>query len=168
MDEEETNEEEEVNKLYRDVNVNLEGRDTKMTDAPQTNVQGTQVIEDTHVIIIAATPKVQQQSYSVSSGFIYNMLNPNPDIGIDSILNLNTESTTLVDVPFTSNAEMLPSSATTPPPPPIPPIQPLQQTLVPIPTIVLSTSLQDLPNFGSLFKFKDRVKVLEDDFSEFK
>ncbi|GKC31508.1 hypothetical protein Tco_1038802, partial [Tanacetum coccineum] len=47
---EETDEEEEVNELYRDVNVNLEGRDTEMTDAPQTNVQGTQVTEDTHVI----------------------------------------------------------------------------------------------------------------------
>ncbi|GJU61403.1 hypothetical protein Tco_1243238 [Tanacetum coccineum] len=33
LDEEETNEEEEVNELYRDVNVNLERRDTEMTDA---------------------------------------------------------------------------------------------------------------------------------------
>ncbi|GKC16320.1 hypothetical protein Tco_1013102 [Tanacetum coccineum] len=33
LDEEETNEEEKVNELYRDVNVNLERRDTKMTDA---------------------------------------------------------------------------------------------------------------------------------------
>ncbi|GKA69140.1 hypothetical protein Tco_0775204 [Tanacetum coccineum] len=168
MDEEKTNKEEEVNELYRDVNVNLKGRDTEMTDAPQTNVQGTQVIEDTHAIITAATPEVQQQSSFVSSGFISNMLNPNPDTGTDFILNLNTESTTLVDVPVTSNAEMPPSSAITPPPPPIPPIQPLQQTPVPTPTIVPSTSLQDLPNFGSLFKFEDRVKALEDDFSEFK
>ncbi|GJS39243.1 hypothetical protein Tco_0564286 [Tanacetum coccineum] len=38
QDEEETNEEEEANKLYRDVNVNLERRDTEMTDA---NVQAT-------------------------------------------------------------------------------------------------------------------------------
>ncbi|GJS84150.1 hypothetical protein Tco_0750691, partial [Tanacetum coccineum] len=33
------NEEDEVNELYRDVNINLEGRDTKMTDAPQTHDQ---------------------------------------------------------------------------------------------------------------------------------
>ncbi|GJU98330.1 hypothetical protein Tco_1327601 [Tanacetum coccineum] len=39
LDEEETNKEDEVNELYRDVNVNLEGRDTEITDAPQTNVQ---------------------------------------------------------------------------------------------------------------------------------
>ncbi|GJW01917.1 hypothetical protein Tco_1560773 [Tanacetum coccineum] len=40
--------------------------------------------------------------------------------------------------------------------------------LVSTPTIVPSTSLQNLPTFGSLFKFEDRVKALEDDFSEFK
>ncbi|GJZ26412.1 retrovirus-related pol polyprotein from transposon TNT 1-94 [Tanacetum coccineum] len=99
LDKEETNKEEEVNELYRDVNVNLERRDTEMTDALQTNVQGTQVIEDTHVIITAVTPEVQQQSSSISSGFISNMLNPNPDTSIDSILNLNTKPTSLVDVP---------------------------------------------------------------------
>ncbi|GJZ45193.1 hypothetical protein Tco_0592789 [Tanacetum coccineum] len=143
LDEDETNEEdEEVNELYRDVNINLEGRDTKMADA--------------------------NQSSSVSSGFISNILNPNPDIGIDSILNLNTESTSLVDVPVTTNAEMPPSSVTTLPLPPISIIQPLQQTPVPTPTIVLSTSLQNLPTFGYLFKFKDREKSLEDNFSEFK
>ncbi|GJR59538.1 hypothetical protein Tco_1501700 [Tanacetum coccineum] len=141
LNEEETNEEDEVNELYRDVNVNLERRDTEMTDALQTNVQGTQVIEDTHVIITAVTPEVQHQSSSVSSGFISNMLNPNPDTGIDSILNLNTESTSLVDVPVTTNVEMPPSSVTTLPPPPIPPIQPQQQTPVSTPTIVPIVSL---------------------------
>ncbi|GJR50973.1 hypothetical protein Tco_1401494 [Tanacetum coccineum] len=135
VDEDEANEEEEVNKLYRDVNVNLEGRDTEMTDAPQTNVQGTQVTEDTHVIITSTTPEVQQQSSSVSSGFISNMLNPNPDTCIDSILNMNTESTSLVDVPVTTNVEMPPSSVTTLPPPPIPHIQPQQQTPVSTPII---------------------------------
>ncbi|GJY21946.1 hypothetical protein Tco_0394512 [Tanacetum coccineum] len=118
-----------------DVNVNLEVRDTKMTDAPQTNIQSTQVTKDTHVIITAATPE---------------------------------ESTSLVDVPVSTNVEMPPSSVTPLPLPPIPFIQPQQQTLVPTPTIVPSTSLQNLPTIGSLFKFKDRVKALEDDFSEFK
>ncbi|GJX59233.1 hypothetical protein Tco_0290623 [Tanacetum coccineum] len=59
LDEEKTNEEEEVNKMYNDVNINLEGRDTEMTDALLANVQTTQVIEDTHVIITAVTPEVQ-------------------------------------------------------------------------------------------------------------
>ncbi|GKE07583.1 hypothetical protein Tco_1399601 [Tanacetum coccineum] len=96
------------------------------------------------------------------------MLNLILDTGLDSILNLNTESTSLVDVPVTTHDEIPPSSATTLPPSPIPLIQPLQQTLVSTPTSVPSTSLQNLPTFGSLFKFEDRVKSLEDDFSEFK
>ncbi|GJZ96241.1 hypothetical protein Tco_0668575 [Tanacetum coccineum] len=149
LDEWETNEEVKVNELYRDMNVNLEGRDNEMIDAPQTNVQGTQVTEDTNLIITIATPKLPQQSSSVSSGFISNMLNPNSDTGIDSILNLNTESTSLVDVPVTTNVEMPPSSVTTLPPPPIPFIQPQQQTPVSTPTIVPSTSLQNLPTFVS-------------------
>ncbi|GKE66637.1 hypothetical protein Tco_1520798, partial [Tanacetum coccineum] len=37
MDEEETHEVDEANELYRDVNINLEGRDTVMTDAPLPN-----------------------------------------------------------------------------------------------------------------------------------
>ncbi|GJY76922.1 hypothetical protein Tco_0482038 [Tanacetum coccineum] len=116
---EETYENEEVNELYKDVNVNLEGRDTEMTDAQQTNVQGTHVIEDTHVIMTAVAPEVQQQSSSVSSCFISNMLNPNPNTCIDSILNLNTESTSLVDVPISMTIEMPLSFATTIHPPPI-------------------------------------------------
>ncbi|GJT41407.1 hypothetical protein Tco_0941272 [Tanacetum coccineum] len=65
------------------------------------------------------------------------MLNPILDTGIDSILNLNTESTSLVDVPVTTNDDIPPSSVTTLPLPHIPLIQPLQQTLVSTLTIVL-------------------------------
>ncbi|GKD11384.1 hypothetical protein Tco_1191069, partial [Tanacetum coccineum] len=68
----------------------------------------------------------------------------------------------------TTNVEMPPSSVITLPPSPIPHNQPQQQTPVSTPTIVPSTSLQNLLTFGSLFKFEDRVKALEDDFSEFK
>ncbi|GKA86870.1 hypothetical protein Tco_0808581 [Tanacetum coccineum] len=56
LNEEETNEKDEVNKLYKDVKVNLERRDTEMTDA---NVQATQVKEDTQAIITAISPEVQ-------------------------------------------------------------------------------------------------------------
>ncbi|GJR72401.1 hypothetical protein Tco_0084766 [Tanacetum coccineum] len=161
LDEDETNEEDEVNELYRDVNVNLEGRDTEMADAPLTNVQGTQVTKDTHVIITAATPEVQQQSSSISSGFISNMLNPNPDTGIDSILNLNTESTSLVDVPVTTNVEMPHSSVTTLPPPPIPLIQPQHQTPVPTQTIVPTVS--SIPGIVDTYlanKMNEAVKIV--------
>nr|GEX63131.1 reverse transcriptase domain-containing protein [Tanacetum cinerariifolium] len=50
-----------------------------MIDASLANVQATQVIEDTHVIMIVVTPEVQQHSSSISSGFISNTLNPNPN-----------------------------------------------------------------------------------------
>ncbi|GJZ05045.1 hypothetical protein Tco_0538320 [Tanacetum coccineum] len=75
----------EANELYRNVNVNLEGRDTEMTDALRTIVQTTQVIEDTHVIITLVNPEGQQQSSSVSSGFVSNMLNPSPDTVVSLI-----------------------------------------------------------------------------------
>ncbi|GJY49205.1 hypothetical protein Tco_0439161 [Tanacetum coccineum] len=146
INEKETHEEVEANVLYQDVNVNLEGRDTVMTDAPLPNVQETQEIEDTHVILTA-------------------LINPE---GIDSIFNLNTEATSLVDVPVTTIVEPPLVSATTLPSPPTHLITHMQQTLVPTPTTVPSSSLQDLPNFGSLFGFDHRLKSLETDFSEFK
>ncbi|GJY56372.1 hypothetical protein Tco_0455487 [Tanacetum coccineum] len=127
--EEETNEEAEVDALYRDVNVNLEGRDSKMTDAPRIIVQTTQVIEDTHVIITLVNPEV--------------------------------------DVLVTTFAEPPLLSATTLPPPPTPVITHLQQTPVPTPPTVPSSSLQDLLNFGSLFEFDHRLKTLENNFLEF-
>nr|GEW74807.1 hypothetical protein [Tanacetum cinerariifolium] len=130
LDEEEMNEEDEGDELYKDVNINLEGRDIDMTDAQQTNVQTTQVIEDTHVIITSVNPEGQQHSSSVSSGFISNMLNPSLDTGIDSIFNIKTESTSLVDVLVTTIAEPPLLSATTLPSPPTLLITHLQQTHV--------------------------------------
>ncbi|GJS94478.1 hypothetical protein Tco_0801446 [Tanacetum coccineum] len=169
MNEEETYADDEANVLYGDVNINLEGRGTVMTDAPLPNVQATQETEDTHVILTALiNPEGQQQSSSVSSGFVSNMLNPRPDTGIDLIFNLNTEATSLVDVLVTTIAEPPLVFATTLPPPPTPLITHMQQTPVPTPTIVPSSSLQDLPNFGSLFGFDHRLKTLETKFSEFK
>ncbi|GKE92064.1 hypothetical protein Tco_1573159, partial [Tanacetum coccineum] len=94
----------------------------------------------------------QQQSSSVSYGFISNMLNPSPDTGIDSLF---TESPSLVDVPVTTIVEPPLLSTTTLPPPPTP-------------ATVPSSSLQDLPNFSSLFRFDHRLKTLETNFSEFK
>ncbi|GJY16098.1 hypothetical protein Tco_0386520 [Tanacetum coccineum] len=59
--------------------------DEEIQDAPCTIVQTTQVIEDTHVIITPVNPEAQQQSSSVSSGFVSNMLNPSPDTAVSSI-----------------------------------------------------------------------------------
>ncbi|GJU82771.1 hypothetical protein Tco_1285136 [Tanacetum coccineum] len=169
IDEEATHEEDEANVIYRDVNVNLEGRDNVMTDALLLNVQATQETKDTHVILTALiNPEGQQQSSSVSSGFVSHMVNPIPDIGIDSIFNLNTEATSLVDVLVTTIAEPPFVSAKTLPPPSTHLITRMQQTPVPTPATVTSSSLQDLPNFGSLFGFDRRLKTLEHNFFEFK
>ncbi|GJW78751.1 hypothetical protein Tco_0140433 [Tanacetum coccineum] len=95
------------------------------------------------------------------------MLNPSPDTGIDSFFNLNTESTSLVDVSVTTFAEPPLLSVTTLPLPPTPLITHLQQTPVPTPLTISRSSLQDLPNFGFLFGFNHRLKTLEKNFSEF-
>nr|GEW35928.1 putative reverse transcriptase domain-containing protein [Tanacetum cinerariifolium] len=109
----------------------------------------------------------QQQSSSVSSRFVSNMLNPSADIGIDFIFNLNTESTSRVDVPVTTTAEPPLLFATTLPPPSTPIILNLQQIPVPLLANVPSSSLQDLLNFSSLFGFDHRLKALEVNFSKF-
>ncbi|GKA61917.1 hypothetical protein Tco_0761436 [Tanacetum coccineum] len=169
IDKEATHEEDEANELYRDVNINLERRDTVMTDAPLPNVQATQETKDTYVILTAPiNPKGQQQSSSMSSSFVSNMLNPRPDTGIDSIFTLNTETTSLVDVPVTTIVEPPLVSATTPPLPPTPLITHMQQIPIPTPTTIPNSFLQYLLNFGSLFRFDHRLKTLENDFSEFK
>nr|GFB51352.1 hypothetical protein [Tanacetum cinerariifolium] len=88
----------------------LEGRDVQMTD-----VHTTQVLEDTHVTLTPVNPNGQQQSSSVSSQFMSNMLNLSPDAGIDSLF----ESTPWVDVPVMTIVESLLLTAPTLPPPSI-------------------------------------------------
>nr|GEW36276.1 hypothetical protein [Tanacetum cinerariifolium] len=143
--------------LYRDVNINLEGRDVQMT-----NVHTTQEYEDTHVTLTPVNPDGQQQSSSVSSQFVTSMLNPSPDAGIDSLFEttpwLDVQASTIV-APFTLTAPTLT-------PPTIPTISQVPQAPTP-PTTAPSTFLQDLLNFGSFFGFDHRLKTLEANFSEF-
>ncbi|GKE79343.1 hypothetical protein Tco_1545463, partial [Tanacetum coccineum] len=94
------NEEDEGNELYRDLNVNLEGSETVMTDASLPNVQATQETEDTHVILTALiTPEGQQQSSSVSSGFVSNMLNPRPDTDFSEFKQRNQFAKAVSSIP---------------------------------------------------------------------
>ncbi|GKG25346.1 hypothetical protein Tco_0395974, partial [Tanacetum coccineum] len=88
------------------------------------------------------------------------MLNPNPDTCIDFVLNV--ERTSLVDVPVTYQA------TTTLPQLSNPLIPPVQQTPTPTLATTPSSLLLNLPNFGSLLGFDDRLKRLEADFLEFK
>nr|GEW22753.1 hypothetical protein [Tanacetum cinerariifolium] len=112
LDDEGENKEDDGNELYKDMNINLEGRDIQIED-----VQITQVIEDTHVTLTLVNPE---------------------------------------DVPVTTTAEPPLLSATNLPPPSTLIILHLQQTPVPLPANVPSFSLQDLPNFGSLFGIVDK------------
>ncbi|GKD84544.1 hypothetical protein Tco_1355698 [Tanacetum coccineum] len=104
MQDEEVNEEDSFDPRVQTPS-HVESTDDEDSDAKQMSYTG--------------TPEGQQQSSSVSSGFISNMLNPRPDT-------------------------------------------------VPTPTIVPSSPLKDLPNFGSLFGFDHILKTLETEFFEFK
>nr|GFA73646.1 hypothetical protein [Tanacetum cinerariifolium] len=118
-------EEEEEDKLYRDVNINL-GRGIQPGD-----IHTTQEVEDSDVTLTLVNPVGQQQSSS------------NP-----------------------TSVAPLPMSAPTITPSTIATVTTIQ--LAPtLPTIASSTLLQDLPNFGSLFGFDNRLTKLEANFSEF-
>nr|GEZ95974.1 hypothetical protein [Tanacetum cinerariifolium] len=105
----------------------------------------------------------QQQSSSVSYQFFTSIFNPSPDASIDS----HFESTPRVDVPVTTTVVPILVTALTLPSPSIPIMSQVQQAPAPTPIIAPRTSLQDLPNFGSLFGFDHRLKTLEANFSEF-
>nr|GEW83545.1 hypothetical protein [Tanacetum cinerariifolium] len=138
--EERQDEEDDEDELYRDVNINLEGRVIQMAD-----VHTTQEFEDSHVTLTPVNPDGQQQSSSVSSQFVTSMLNPTPDARIDSIF----ETTSQMDVQALTTVAPLPLSAPTLTPSTIATISTVPQA--PTPSITASsTLLQDLPNFGLL------------------
>ncbi|GJZ40997.1 hypothetical protein Tco_0587883 [Tanacetum coccineum] len=167
-DEDTTYVEDQGNEAVEDTNANLEGRDDVMTDVILPQVQATQEIEDTHVTLTPVNPDGQQQSSSVSSGFVSNMLNPNQDIGVDAIFGQHAEATSLIDIPVTTIAEPSFFAPTNRPPTPNPLFIRLQQPPILTPATTPSSSLQNLPDFGSLFGFDYRLKALEDNFSELK
>ncbi|GJY46734.1 hypothetical protein Tco_0435797 [Tanacetum coccineum] len=98
-------------------------------DNSDEEVQGTNTEEEEMV----------EESSSMSSGFVSNMLNPRPDTGIDLIF--NTEATSLVDVSVITIAEPPLVFVTTLPSPPTLLLTHMQQTPVPTPTIGPSFSL---------------------------
>ncbi|GJR77654.1 hypothetical protein Tco_0090019 [Tanacetum coccineum] len=160
--------EDQGNKANKDTNANLEERDDVMTDVILPQVQATQEIEDTHLTLTPVNPDGQQHSSSVSSGFISNMLNPNQDTGVDAIFGQQSEATSLIEIPVTTVAEPSFFVPTNHPPTPNPLFIQLQQPPIVAPATTPSSSLQNLPDFGSLFGFDYRLKALEDNFSELK
>nr|GEZ42968.1 hypothetical protein [Tanacetum cinerariifolium] len=140
--------EDDEDELYKDVNINLEGRVVQMAD-----VHTTQEFEDTHVTLTPVNPDGQQHS---------SMLNPTPDARIDSLF----ETTSQMDVQALTRVASLTLSAPTLTPSTMPTTSTVPQVPTP-PTTAPSNLLQDLPNFGSLFGFDHRLKTLEANFSEF-
>ncbi|GJT43193.1 hypothetical protein Tco_0951908 [Tanacetum coccineum] len=165
-DEEATYEEDQGNEAVKDTNTDLDGRDEVMTDVRIPQVQATQEIEDTHVTLTPVNPDGQQQSSSVSSGFVSNMLNPNQDTGVDDIFRQHTEATSLIDTSVTAIMEPSFTAQINRPPTPYPLDIQTQQPPIMTPATTTSSLLQNLPNFASLFGFDYRLKALEDNFSE--
>nr|GFA72138.1 hypothetical protein [Tanacetum cinerariifolium] len=108
-----------------------------------------QETEDSHVILTPTQSDAQQESSSTSS-FMTNMLNPLIDPGMESIF--TTGSTTVTPIP-SPQSTMTPSIIST------------FTTASQLPTQIPSLDLQSLLTFASVFHFKDRVKFLEDNFS---
>nr|GEZ81814.1 hypothetical protein [Tanacetum cinerariifolium] len=85
----------------------------------------------------------------------------------DVNINLKGRSIQMADVQTTQVIEDTHVTLTSVNPEATPIILTLQQTPVPLPANVPRSSLQDLPNFGSLFGFDHQLKALEINFSEF-
>nr|GEY36635.1 hypothetical protein [Tanacetum cinerariifolium] len=143
-EEEMLHEGEEADELYRDVDTN-QGR----------GLQLSQDINDSHMTLTLVNPDGQQESSSVSSQFVTSMLNPKSDASMESIF---TTASSLVAPLQTSTPIMTPSTIAT--------ITTISHTPIP-PTTIPSEVLQNLPTFDSVFRFEDRLKSLEANFSEY-
>nr|GFA23924.1 hypothetical protein [Tanacetum cinerariifolium] len=142
-EEERLHEEEEADKLYRDVDIN-QGR----------GLQVSQDIDDSRVTLTLVHSDGQQESSSTSS-FVTSLLNPIVDPGMESIFTTGSSSVTPIPSPKSTMTPSIITTTTTTSQPPIP--------STPIPSDILQT----LPTFASVFHFEDRVKPLEVNFSEF-
>nr|GEZ50453.1 hypothetical protein [Tanacetum cinerariifolium] len=91
------------------------------------------------------------------------MLNPTLDVGMESIF----ETTSQLDVPTPTFVAPLPVTTQTMTSSTIATTTTTSQAPI-LPTTVLSDIIQHLPSFGLLFRFDDRLKSLEENFSEFR
>nr|GFB41931.1 hypothetical protein [Tanacetum cinerariifolium] len=109
-------------------------------------------IKDSHVTLTLTHSDGQQESSSTSS-FVTNLLNPIIDPGMESIFTTGLSTVTPVPSLESTMTPSIISTSTTASQLPIPP------------TPVPSLDLQNLPTFASVFRFEDRVKSLEVNFS---
>ncbi|GKF38986.1 hypothetical protein Tco_0119047, partial [Tanacetum coccineum] len=147
--------------LYGDLNLNRERIDARMTEA-----HATKDTEDANVNPTAVTHVAQQQSSSALD-LVSKFINPSMDEGIDSVLNQNIQSDTLVDIPVTTATDT-PSSDTITLQPSTLHIHSLQTPVMKTLTSFPTTTLPEIPNFASLFGFDQRVTTLESELSMLK
>ncbi|GJQ89113.1 hypothetical protein Tco_0000252 [Tanacetum coccineum] len=163
----EENEEEldDVEELYKDINVNLRKAYVKMTDADQSGADQHNVSQDS----------------SVSSDFtekLLNFENVSPaDNEIASLMNTtvrheepNGQTSSFFTLPIIVIPKITSTfTKTIPPPHPFfnPPPQQATPTATPTASNVI-TLFPALPDFSSVFRFNDRVTNLERDLSEMK
>nr|GFA70827.1 hypothetical protein [Tanacetum cinerariifolium] len=123
-------------------------------DGNGNGLQVSQDIEDSHVTLTLVHPDGQQESSSVSS-FVTSMLNSTSDVGVESIF--TTASSPIAPLP-THTPIMTPSTIAT--------ITTSSEALIPLTTFP-SAVLKNLLTFDSVFRFEDRVKSLEVNYSKF-
>nr|GFB98332.1 hypothetical protein [Tanacetum cinerariifolium] len=113
-----------------------------------------QDIEDSHVTLTPVHPDGQQESSTVSS-FVTSMLNSTSNAGVESIFTTASSPIAPLPTPTPIMTQSTISTITTSSEAPIPP------------TIIPSVVLKNLPTFDLVFRFEDRLKSLEVNFSEF-
>ncbi|GJY37518.1 retrovirus-related pol polyprotein from transposon TNT 1-94 [Tanacetum coccineum] len=144
-----------------DENEGLVVQGAKSDECTYAEDQGNEAVEDTNTNL-----EGKDDISSVSSGFVSNMLNPNQDTDCLMIF-LNTWlKPPYYDTPVTAIVEPSFSAPTNRPPTPSPVVIQIQQPPILTPATTTSSSLQNIPNFASLFGFDYRLKALEDNFSE--
>ncbi|GJV12633.1 hypothetical protein Tco_1354174 [Tanacetum coccineum] len=162
-----------------------EGVDAEMNDAQQgnKNLETTQeqVVEDAHVTISNVTKKTEvpvtssSRSSDLASKFLIFSDIPHVDTEIVSPLDVHvhhevprTQAPTLLTIPVSVIAKSshvltnIPQSSQTFTPPPI------LTTPTPPPTIETTNPLSTLPDFASVFRFNDRITVLEKEVAKLK
>nr|GEY17285.1 hypothetical protein [Tanacetum cinerariifolium] len=190
-----TNDDEEYEELYKDVNVRLkdvereeEGKgDVEITDAGRGDGSQEksyeQVEDDSHVTLTAFHVTQKTESYYVSSDFASQFLNldnvPPVENEFVSMTNVkvsheepSTQTPSFLTIPVTVISKTSTAAAPTIPPT-ILPITPLPQQSTPTPTYAPTTDttttlIPTLLDFSSIFVFDQRVFVLENKLSQLK
>nr|GFC35329.1 hypothetical protein [Tanacetum cinerariifolium] len=121
-------------------------------------------VEDSHVTLTPVKPNGQQESLSVSSQFVTSMLNPTLDVAMELIFGITSQ----MDVPTPIYVAPLPITTPTMTSSTIATATTTTTSQAPILPTVSSNIMQHLLSFGSLFHFDDRLRSLEENFSEFR